>query len=278
VANGDLGVPFCRASVLAIRADAKVQSRRVAAQLRVRIRRTITSELAEVGLPIRIAKPGLYKAAIGGAGAVTARTPTGTLGLRPGEFDFVCPWIHDGVTFLADLGNGRKCWQVLPPATGAARVLMLEKWRTYERPADMVDGILFEADGAFQRIENTADAADRWVDAHRNGVHRDKWRSPWFMPRWAARTKLDVQSARLVRLQDLTVEEMRWEGVVPGRIPADEDGPPRVGYVFGVDDGRCMLYPSEGEAFIAGWDALNRKRGLWESNPWVWAYTFKRGS
>jgi hypothetical protein len=270
-------VPFCQASVLAIRQGLKLQSRRVAKRVRVRIRRMLTSDLPGIGLPIRIAKPGLYKATVGNGGAVVAMTSTGPLGLRPGEFDFVCPWIPDGVTHLADHGDGKKTWTVVPPPGTQIRVL--EKWRTYERESDGVDGFLFEADGAFVRIENTAAAADLWVDAHKNGIHRDKWRSPWFMPRWAARTQLTILGARLERLHEITDEDARIEGVVAGRIPADEDGPERIGYVFGRDDGRCTLYPTVGEAFVAGWDALNGKRAPWASNPWVWAYTFsKKGS
>ncbi len=269
----ELGVPFSQGSVLAIRAGVKTQSRRVATRIRVRIRRMLTSDLPGIGLPVRVAKPGLYKARIGDHGAVVAQTSTGPLGLRPGEFDFVCPWIRDGVTHLAD-GEGDKRWTVVPPdPEPVARVRVLEKWRTYERPADIVDGILFQADGVFVPIENTPAAAERWVDVHKNGIHRDKWRSPWFMPRWAARTQLNVTHARLVRLQDLSEHDAVAEGVEPYTPPHGHTSPEQRVPGPGFDCCRLGDQPHR-LPFADLWDELNGKRAPWASNPWVWAYTF----
>lgn len=81
---------------------------------------------------------------------------------------------------------------------------------------------------------------------------------------------------RVERLQDISDEDVRAEAVVAGLIPADEYGPMRVGYVLGQDDGKCVLYPTERRAFEIGWDRINDKRAPWSSNPWVWAYTFKK--
>jgi hypothetical protein len=268
-----MGVPFCRSSVLAIRAGLKTQSRRVASRLRVRIRSMIMSDYPD---SCRIAKPGRYRATLNPYGAVTVETPTGPLGVKPEEFDFVCPWIPDSVTHLADHGD-RKCWMVTPRDT--RRVLVLEKWRTHERPSDMVDGILFEADGAFVPIANTRQAADRWVVAHKNGVHRDKWRSPWFMPRWAARTKLDVRYALLMRLQDLVEEDAVAEGARHWPDIADP-------HPYGQGARWSCSEPTSTDqclgtaryAFANHWEALNGRRASWASNPWVWAYTFNRGT
>jgi hypothetical protein len=273
-----LGVPFTRASVLAMARDQKTQSRRVVTRLRVRVRHIITSDLPVPGLPIRIAKPGRYRASLGAAGAVVAQTSMGPLGLKPGEFDFVCPWISDGVTHLANHGGGKTCWTVIPSA-GAARVRVLEKWRTYERPADLVDGILFEADGAFVPIENTPEAAERWVDAHKNGIHRDKWRSPWFMPRWAARTDLAVFQARLVHLKDIGDEDAAAEGArhwpdIPDPHPYGDGARWSFGEPASTDE--CL--GTARFAFANHWDQINGTRAPWADNPWVWAYTFARAA
>ena len=95
-------------------------------------------------------------------------------------------------------------------------------------------------------------------------------------PRGLSRITLEVTGVRVERLQDITEEDALAEGVVAGRIPSDEYGPERIGYVFGDDDGRCVLYPGEREAFAAGWDTINGQRAPWTSNPWVWAITFRR--
>lgn len=78
-------------------------------------------------------------------------------------------------------------------------------------------------------------------------------RIPIFMPRWAARLWLVVTDVRVQRLHDITGADAIEEGVVD-------------------IDNRGMI-----QAFIDRWDPLNAKRGHpWESNPWVWAYTFER--
>lgn len=53
------------------------------------------------------------------------------------------------------------------------------------------------------------------------------------------------------RTVEVTAKGWAVLGVVAGEIPADDYGPRRIGYVVGVDDGKCILYPTEREAVIA---------------------------
>lgn len=102
-----------------------------------------------------------------------------------------------------------------------------------------------------------------------------RWRPGSHMPRWASRITLEVTGVRVERLHAITDADAAAEGVVSGRIPADDYGPERIGYVLGRDDGKCVLYPSERRAFEVGWSLINGQDS-WDANPWVWVVAFRR--
>jgi len=81
----------------------------------------------------------------------------------------------------------------------------------------------------------------------------DKWRSPIFMPREAARIFLRVTNVRVERVQDITAHDAIREGM-ESEIPFDT-----------VDE------------FKELWNNLNAKRGYgWDTNPWVWVIEFEK--
>ncbi len=86
------------------------------------------------------------------------------------------------------------------------------------------------------------------------------WRSPIFMPRWASRLTLRVTDVRVQRLQEITEEDARAEGVEPHIDHPIGDVPPS----------------GHARAFERAWDAINGRRAPWASSPWVWAITFER--
>lgn len=86
-----------------------------------------------------------------------------------------------------------------------------------------------------------------------------RWRSPIFMPRWASRITLRVESVRPERLQEITPVEVRAEGVQYRR-----------------DLDPCTDAASACVAWWEGWDRLNGKRAPWDSNPFVWRIEFRR--
>lgn len=83
-----------------------------------------------------------------------------------------------------------------------------------------------------------------------------RWTPSIFMPRWASRLTLEVTDVRVQRLQDITEEDATAEGVAP-QFKRKAHGPHQ-------------------QAFMELWDSLNAKRATWDSNPWVWAVTFRR--
>lgn len=86
-----------------------------------------------------------------------------------------------------------------------------------------------------------------------------KLRSPLFMPYWAARTWLEVTGVRAERLQEITEEGAKAEGV---------DATPMVLL------SPSLMFDSYCETYRGLWDQINGK-GSWEANPWVWVYQFK---
>ena len=85
-----------------------------------------------------------------------------------------------------------------------------------------------------------------------------KWRPSIFMPREAARIFLRVTNVRVERLQDISEDDARAEGV----------------RAYGPNN--CSG-TSARIAFAELWDSLNAKRGFgWDTNPWVWVIKFHR--
>lgn len=83
------------------------------------------------------------------------------------------------------------------------------------------------------------------------------WRTPLHMPRWASRLLLEVTAVRVERLQEISEADARAEGVEPMVcLPGD-----------------VIAY---GPSFAHLWDAINRQRAPWSSNPFVWVVEFKR--
>lgn len=83
------------------------------------------------------------------------------------------------------------------------------------------------------------------------------WKPSIHMPRWASRITLEITDIRVERLQDVSEEDAKAEGVPP----------------FDWNDG-WSLRPVP--AFERLWDSINGAKHPWSSNPWVWCVNFKR--
>ncbi len=111
------------------------------------------------------------------------------------------------------------------------------------------DRVWYAADGSPPKND---DVYDGWADEKTPSI---------FMPRWASRIQLEVTGIRIESLQDISMDDVRAEGVVMPAMP-DEPG----------DD-----YPDPWEVFAGLWDGINAKRGYgWETNPWIWVVEFRR--
>ena len=103
------------------------------------------------------------------------------------------------------------------------------------------------------------------------GANFQPWRSPLAMPRHLSRLTLEVESVRVQRLQDISEEDARAEGV-------EQCGG------FMTHWGCWMNYGRTGPSFKTARDSyrslwqVKHNADSWSRNDWVFATTFKRVS
>lgn len=93
------------------------------------------------------------------------------------------------------------------------------------------------------------------------GMDRHQWRPSIFMPRSASRITLAITGVRVERLQEISVEDAKAEGIGILLHP-DHHGKPRSS-IYGPYQTYRDLWESNGP-------------GSWDENPWVWVIEFKR--
>ena len=86
-----------------------------------------------------------------------------------------------------------------------------------------------------------------------------KWRSPLFMPAWAARYFIRMTGVEAQRLQEISIDDCKAEGIH--------------GYTLAKG---CLSDnpPDQRWKFIELWNTINPKYP-WDSNCWVFKYRFK---
>lgn len=102
------------------------------------------------------------------------------------------------------------------------------------------------------------------------------WKPSIHMPRSTARIFLEVTDVRVERLQDITTEDVRAEGI---RGWTKDGNLYKYGHIEPGDEGSMPwrgMPKSVAEAFKNLWDSTYSKRGHdWEKNDWVWVIEFK---
>lgn len=174
---------------------------------------------------------GRCKVKLNPQGAVSVAAEDGSeLGLKPGEFDFRCPYLPHGVTSLSVIPDGQG-WLIEPhpdhPAVMWARETWGQGW--VESPGD---------DGCEGRVHYRADESD-WLGG--------KWTPSLLMPRWASRISRPIESVRLQRLQAITEEDAIAEGLEPCR---DDHY-----HGWRLPNGEMALCPRH--AYAELWDSIN---------------------
>lgn len=100
-----------------------------------------------------------------------------------------------------------------------------------------------------------------------------------FMPKWASRITLVVESVKIERLQDISEEDAIAEGIEPVydyRSPGEthwkdyECYPDKTPHAYAV-----VPFKLPSRSYCSLWEEING-HGSWAENPWVVAYTFRR--
>lgn len=107
--------------------------------------------------------------------------------------------------------------------------------------------------------------ADRPHDVGRKDVG---YKPSIHMPRWACRILLEITEVRVERLQHVSEEQARNEGISP--LPCGR-------FHCGHDEQGQVTSKSAITAFAWVWNSINGEGG-WAANPWVWVVEFKRVS
>lgn len=110
----------------------------------------------------------------------------------------------------------------------------------------------------------------------REDSEKDLIKSPFWtrepsihMPRWASRITLEIVSVRVERLQEISDEDARAEG-----IEECEDDPGMYA-CYPIDDDLPGWVSDPVDSFSTLWESINGP-GSWEASPWVWVVEFKR--
>lgn len=93
-----------------------------------------------------------------------------------------------------------------------------------------------------------------------------KWKPPIPMPRAASRILLEITNVRVERLQEITKEDAKAEGVERNSLaPLFWEN-----YISAE-----WSFTSSVESFQSLWQSINGLES-WEQNPWVWVIEFKK--
>lgn len=152
--------------------------------------------------------------------------------------------------------------------------------------------VRYRADGALRVTTCDWDEGPHYLSPTEAGCASEetaRWRPSIHMPRWASRITLEVTGVRVERLQEITEEDAKAEGVGVAQratLPDDSRLCRHCGLSRAEHLGQARVCPqSYGEIYSTNnyrggfawlWDEINGKRHPWESNPWVWVVEFRR--
>ena len=121
----------------------------------------------------------------------------------------------------------------------------------------------------------TADGGKRTVfyraDEDDPDWHGLKWKPSIHMPRRASRITLEITGVRVERLNEISEEDAKAEGIAPHRKGGwCWEQPPK-----GIEGTNHFGAKTARDAYSDLWGAINGP-GSWEQNPYVWVIAFRR--
>lgn len=154
------------------------------------------------------------------------------------------------------------------------RLWVRETWQAVHYAVDC-DGVCddMEVAGSIPKDARAGDGHASWWTARyaatdpEGTAHRDDrgfaWRPGIHMPRWASRITLEITSVRVERLQDISEEDARAEGIAC--TFAGE---------WTRSDGTLVTGRPWAHSFLNAWRGIHGASPL-AGDPWVWAVSFR---
>ena len=179
------------------------------------------------------------------------------------------PWLTDAGPFLCFQQKGEKAGKAWLWPNAKDQVFAELKYqvgdRLWVREGFAIQGFLQLPLSDRQPLEYLADIPDRQQIEDYTGkpsIH---------MPRWASRITLEVTAVKIERLQDISEDDAKAEGIHLWPAPREFGTSRR----FAADYNNGPYGNDYRHAFSLLWERINGPGSL-EANPWVAAYSFKR--
>ncbi len=223
--------------------------------------------------------PPMVRSILAGTKTMTRRTRgLDEINKEPDRYEFRELLAIDGDLFAVfwDSGQVEHVLVKCPFGRIGDKTWVRETWQTHcdmdhISPRDLPEGCDIQYPATY----------DGWVSKRRPSIH---------MPRWASRILLEITDIRIERLQQISEEDAKAEGVEAldfERYAPDFDWSvcPLCGGTclytgYSADGGArpdcdCLKCDTHKKRFRNLWEYLNGE-GSWEDSPWVWAISFLR--
>ncbi|MCH9562454.1 hypothetical protein [Klebsiella pneumoniae] len=141
-------------------------------------------------------------------------------------------------------------WHPCPFGAVGDRIWVRETWAS---------GLSTKSTLAYRATHKREDLEDGFYDTI-------KWTPSIHMPRWVSRILLEITDVRVERLNAISEEDARAEGIIDGGcLNCGEPEP----------CGCANPEPDATDAFAYLWQSIYGQDN-WNANPWVWVIEFKR--
>ncbi|EIX9519378.1 hypothetical protein [Klebsiella pneumoniae] len=142
------------------------------------------------------------------------------------------------------------------------RIWVREAFRVHSRATDVAT-LVYKASERNSWTEQTHRVP---VSVCNKPATPEKWTPSLHMPRWASRILLEITDVRVERLNTISEEDARAEGIIDGGcLNCGEPEP----------CGCANPDPDATDAFAYLWQSIYGQEN-WNANPWVWVIEFKR--
>ena len=168
-----------------------------------------------------------------------------------------------------------------PYGTVGDQLWLRESWQYANWTDDGYPFIRFQADGVVLLRDNVPSEWSEQVNATWatlseldnfmvDGIAADRrWRPSIHMPRWASRINLLIKSIRVERLNEISEDDAKAEGVEPFFSTHQSIGRDQT-----MTTGERISDCEHRASFACLWDDIHGDNS-WQQNPWVWVVEFE---